>query len=150
MILINNHGLEYLHVNIKSQLKRSKEIAIGAMFAGTSFVGRGGQGLAKFQAQLSAITGQPLLSLLSKVVPKIHIKVPKIQNQNMMSLSDLAIDDLSNSNPTPSGLPKKVNRCIQNYDYMIDLSYRMYSRKTKKQKISGNVPFYKKMTTWLS
>ena len=56
-----------------------------AMFAGTSFVGRGGQGLAKFQAQLSAITGQPLLSLLSKVVRKIHIKVPKIQNPNMMS-----------------------------------------------------------------
>ena len=101
-----NHGLKNFHVNIKSQLiKRSKRIARGAMFAG--FVGRGGQGLAKFQAQLSAITGQPLLSLLSKVVRKIHLKVPKIQNRNMMSLSDLAIDDLSNSNPTPSGLPKK-------------------------------------------
>ena len=75
------------------------------MFAG--FVGRGGQGLAKFQAQLSAITGQPLLSLRSKVVRKIHLKVPKIQNQNMMSLSDLAIDDLSNSNPTHSAVPKK-------------------------------------------
>ena len=73
-----NHGLKNFHVNIKSQLiKRSKKIARGAMFAG--FVGRGGQGLAKFQAQLSAITGQPLLSLLSKVVPKIHLKVPKIQ-----------------------------------------------------------------------
>ena len=78
-----------------------------AMFAGTSFVGRGGQGLAKFQAQLSAITGQPLLSLLFKSSSENPPKSPKIQNPNMMSLSDLAIDDLSNSNLTPSELPKK-------------------------------------------
>ena len=77
-----NHGLKNFHVNIKSQLiKRSKKIARGAMFAGSSFVGRGGQGLAKFQAQLSAITGQPLLSLLSKVVPKIHLGVQKSKIQ---------------------------------------------------------------------
>ena len=41
-----NHGLKIFHVNIKSQLNRSKEVARGAMFAGSSFVGRGGQGLA--------------------------------------------------------------------------------------------------------